>query len=72
MKWADFWHRFTKAKSYFNNSWVGMVKNGWGVIDHGALISGVSHKWFDEMSRLIEWLLQWWPNNLIKKKNIKF
>ena len=34
-----------------------MVKNGRGRIDHGALKSGVSHKSFDELSRLIEWFL---------------
>ena len=25
-----------------------MVKNGWSIIDHETLISGISHKWFDE------------------------
>ena len=34
--------------------WVGIVKNGWGVIDYGTLKSGVSHKGFDELSRWIE------------------
>ena len=34
-----------------------MVKKEWGSRDHGTLKSGVSHKWFDELSRLIEWLL---------------
>ena len=34
-----------------------MVKNGHGFRDHGTLKSGASHKWFDEMSRLIEWFL---------------
>ena len=34
-----------------------MVKKGWGFRDHGTLKSGVSHKWFDELSRLIEWFL---------------
>ena len=51
------WYKFRKAKSCFNNYWVGMVKNEWGLIDHGTLKSGVSHKWFDELSRLIEWFL---------------
>ena len=32
-----------------------MIKNGQGLIDHGTLKPGVSHKWFDELSRLIEW-----------------
>ena len=34
-----------------------MVKNEWGLIDHRTLKSGVSQKWFDELSRLIEWFL---------------
>ena len=34
-----------------------MVKNGWGLIDHGTHKPSVSHKWFDELSRLIEWFL---------------
>ena len=34
-----------------------MVKNEWGLIDHGTLKLGVFHKWFDELSILIEWFL---------------
>ena len=34
-----------------------MVKNGWGIRDHGTLKSGASHNWFDELSRLIELFL---------------
>ena len=34
-----------------------MVKKGWGFRDHGTPNSGVSHKWFDELSRLAEWFL---------------
>ena len=34
-----------------------MLKNWRGLLDHGTLKSGVSHKWFDESSRLIEWFL---------------
>ena len=34
-----------------------MVEKGWGFIDYGTLKLGVSHKWFDELSRLIEWNL---------------
>ena len=48
------WYKFRKAKSYFDNYWLGIIKNGWGFRDHGTLKSGVSHKWFDELSRLIE------------------
>ena len=32
-----------------------MVKNEWGFIDHLTPRSVVSHKWYDELSRLIEW-----------------
>ena len=57
MKRADFLHadtNFGKAKNWFDNYCVGIVKNGWGLIDSGTLKSGVSHKWFDELSKLIE------------------
>ena len=36
---------------------MGMVENGWGLIDHGTLKLGVSRKWFDELSRLTGWFL---------------
>ena len=39
-----YWYKFRKAKSHFDNYWVGIVKNWWGLIDHGTLKSGVSHK----------------------------
>ena len=51
------WYKFMKAKSYFNNYWVGVVKNEQGLKDRGTLKPGTSHKWFDELSRLIEWFL---------------
>ena len=55
-KWAVFscWYKFSKANSYFNNYWVGMVKNEQDLIYHGTLKSGVSHNWFDELSLLTE------------------
>ena len=46
------WYKFRKSKSYFNDYWVRMVKNGRSFIDHGYFKSGVSHKLFDELSRL--------------------
>ena len=46
------WCKFMKAKSYFNNYWVGVVKNEQGLKDRGTLKPGTSHKWFDELSRL--------------------
>ena len=45
------WYKLRKAKGYFNDYWVDMVKN------HGTLQSSLSHKWFDELSRLTEWFL---------------
>ena len=33
-----------------------MVEKGWGFRDHGTLKLGVSHKWFDRLSRVIEYL----------------
>ena len=70
MSWfLAFWCKFRKAKRYFNNYWLGIVKNRWGLIDHGALKSSISHKWFDELSRLVEIFLcavifEWCNNNV--------
>ena len=36
---------------------MSMHKNGWNLLDHGTLKSGVSHKWFDGLSKLTEWFL---------------
>ena len=36
---------------------MGVVKNEQGLKDRGTLKPGTSHKWFDELSRLIEWFL---------------
>ena len=33
-----------KAKSYFGNYWVGVIKNGQDLKDHGTLKPGISHK----------------------------
>ena len=51
------WYKFMKAKSYFNNCWVIVVKNGRGIKDRGTLKPGISHKWCDYLSRLFEWFL---------------
>ena len=46
------WYKFGKLSS------AAMVKNGRGLIDHGFTLKlGVSHKWFDKLSKLIEWFL---------------
>ena len=50
-------YKFMKAKSYFNNYWVDVVKNGRGLKDCGTLKLGISHKWFDELSGLTECFL---------------
>ena len=34
-----------------------MVEKGRGFRGHGTLKLGVSHKWYDELNRLIEWYL---------------
>ena len=34
-----------------------MLKNGGYFLNHGTLKSVLSHKWFDESSRLVEWFL---------------
>ena len=34
-----------------------MLKNERDLLDHGTLKSSLSHKWFDESSRLTEWFL---------------
>ena len=44
------WYKFRKAKSNFDNLWVGMVENGRGLLVHGIVKSGVSQEWFDESS----------------------
>ena len=57
MKWAVFfvnWYKFRNVKSYFHNYKLGIMEKGWGFRDHGTLKLGVSHKWFDELNRLIE------------------
>ena len=51
------WYKCMKAKSYFNNYWVVVVKNGQGLKGCGTLKWDISYKWFDELSRLIEWFL---------------
>ena len=43
------WYKFRKVSSYFGDYLVGIVKNGWGLIDHGTLKSRVYL-----LSRLIE------------------
>ena len=37
-------YTFRKAKSYFNKYYLGIIKKGWGVRNHGTLKSGVSQK----------------------------
>ena len=36
------WYKFRKVKSYVNNFWVIMVKNGCGLLGHGTLKYAVS------------------------------
>ena len=62
------WCKFRKAKICFNNYWVGMLKNGWGLII--TLKSDVSHKYLmilaDSLNDvcilvMMEWFLVWQP-----------
>ena len=58
MNWVYFLHAdINLGKLKVANYWVGIVKNGWGFLDHWNLKSGVSRKWFDEKSRLSKWSL---------------
>ena len=36
---------------------MSMLENGQDLLDYGTQKSGLSYKWFDESSRLIEWFL---------------
>ena len=46
-----------KAKSCFNNYWVGVAKNWRDLNNRGTLKPGISHKSFDELSRLTQLFL---------------
>ena len=68
MKLADFfacWYKLSEVKSHVANYWKDMVKNRQGLLDHGTLKSSVSHKWFDQLSRLIDWFLHGDSNGMI-------
>ena len=49
------WYKFT-SQSYFNNFWVGMVRNGRGHLVHETLKSAVSKEWVYEM----DWFFACW------------
>ena len=45
------WYKFSKAKSYFNNNWMAMVKNGCDILlGHETLKSAASQEWIDVKS----------------------
>ena len=55
------WCKSRKTKSYFNEFWVGMVRNGHGYLIHEALKSAVSKDWVYEFSYFFAcWL---WGSN---------
>ena len=55
MKWADFLHADTNlGKLKVTLIIIGWV---WSKKDQLTYDSGVTHKWFDELSRLIAWFL---------------
>ena len=55
MEGADFLH----ADTNLGKIKVTLMSIGWAwsKIDHLTLDSGVSHTWFDKLSRLIDWFL---------------
>ena len=60
IKWADFLHAHSnlgKPNVILIIIEVAMVNNGGDFLDHWILKSCISHKWFDDLSRLTEWLL---------------
>ena len=54
-------------ESCFNDFWVGVVKNGCGLLVHETLKSDVSYKWVHELSWFIAcWL---WCNNILSDRH---
>ena len=49
------WYKFRKAKNYFNNFWVVLVKNKCGLLGHVTL---KPQEWVDEMSWFFCMLIQ--------------
>ena len=57
--------KFKKAKSYFSDFWVGMVRNWCGRLGHETLKSAVSKEWVYEFSRFFAcwlWCSNFWLN----------
>ena len=53
------WYKLRKVKSWFNDFWVGLFKDGRGLLVHEKC--AVSYKWIYELSQLFEcW---WWCNS---------
>ena len=50
------WSNFRKAKSYFNNFWMVVIKKGCGLLGIGTLKSALSQEWTDESG----WFFAWW------------
>ena len=46
------WYKFRKAKSWFNDFWVAMIRNGHGLLVYDTLKSAVSWEWIFELSWL--------------------
>ena len=53
-----------KAKKYFNNFWVGGVKNGHGTLGDKIVKFAISEEWIDESS----WFFACWYK-FMKAKN---
>ena len=50
------WYKSRKAKIWFNDFWMGMVKNGHDLLVQETLKSAVSWEWIYKLS----WLFEWW------------
>ena len=68
MNWYfPYWYKFRKAKSYFNDFWVGIVRNGHGYLIHETLKSAVYREWVYEFSLFFAcWL---WGSHLWSDKH---
>ena len=59
VNWFFAWrYKFRKAKSFYDNYWVGVVGNGRGFLSHGNLKSAVSQEWTDELIWIFGRLMQ--------------
>ena len=58
-----FWYKFRKPKSYFDNFWVDVDKNGRGVLGHRTL-KNKKWIWRTELILCMLIVMQWFWNNV--------